>query len=60
MKIDWKWPNVVVFSVVAAVFGALVYTGKAPPAILGSLIAWLIPSPVKSESDDDVDVEVKP
>ena len=54
MKVDWKWPNVVLFSVVASVLGALIYTGKIPPAALGALLAWLIPSPLKSDN------EVKP
>jgi hypothetical protein len=54
MKVDWKWPNVVLFSVVASVLGALVYANKIPPATLGALLAWLIPSPLKSDN------EVKP
>lgn len=47
MKLEWQWPAVVVFSVVFATIGALVYFGKVPADGLLMLLAWLIPSPMQ-------------
>lgn len=47
MTINWQWPSAIIFCVVTLVLGALIYTGKLPPEMLGALIAWLIPSPIK-------------
>ena len=46
MSLDWKWPNVVIFCTLALVFGGLIYTGKLPAAMLSTLLAWLVPSPL--------------
>ena len=46
MNLNWQWPNVVLFCVVALVLGGLVYTGKIPATALSTLLAWLVPSPL--------------
>lgn len=43
--IDWQWPAAVVFAVVFATLGALVYFGKLHTEVLLALLAWLAPSP---------------
>jgi hypothetical protein len=48
MTIIWQWPNAVIFCVLTVVLAGLVYTGKLPGESLGVLVAWLIPSPIKS------------
>lgn len=51
LSIDWKWPNTIIFCVVAIVLGGLVYVGKMPPATMSVLLAWLIPSPLNHKAD---------
>ena len=45
MKLDWQWPAAVVFAVVFAVLGALVFTGKLHPEALLAMLTWLAPGP---------------
>lgn len=47
-SLDWQWPAAVVFAVVFAVLGILVYTGKLHAEVLTALLAWLIPSPYQA------------
>lgn len=42
-----------VFCVVAVCFTVLVAMGKVDPKILGTLIPWLMPSPLKTEDKDE-------
>jgi hypothetical protein len=43
---DWNPVGAGVFAVVFVSLSLLVYTGKLPPASLGVLLTWLVPSPV--------------
>lgn len=45
MKLDWQWPPAVVFSVVFAVIGALVWKGTLHPEVLMAALTWLAPGP---------------
>lgn len=51
MKLDWQWPAAVVFAVVFAVIGALVFTGKLHPEALLSMLTWLAPGPWQTPKD---------
>lgn len=44
-RIDWQWPAALVFAVVFAVVGALVYTGRLHPEALMAMLTWLAPGP---------------
>jgi hypothetical protein len=48
-RISWQWPAAVVFAVVFAVLGGLVFTGKMHPEALMALLAWLAPSPYQTK-----------
>lgn len=49
MKLDWQWPAAVVFAVVFAVIGALVFTGKLAPEALLAMLTWLAPGPYQGK-----------
>ncbi len=48
VKLDWQWPAAVVFAVVFAVVGFLVYTGKLHAEVLLAAITWLAPAPYQA------------
>ena len=48
MRLDWQITGAVVFCVVFVTLAALVYFGKVPADLLGVLLAWLVPSAVRS------------
>lgn len=50
MKFDWQWPAAVVFSVVFATLGVLVFTGKMHVEVLLAALAWLAPAPYQPKS----------
>ena len=50
MQLDFKPVGAAVFAVVFLGLVFLVYTGRAPFAALGAVIAWLIPSPIQIRS----------
>lgn len=50
MKIDWQWPAAVVFAVVFATLGVLVFTGKMHPEVLLAALTWLAPGPYQPKS----------
>lgn len=51
-KLDWQWPAAVVFSVVFAVLGALVYTKAIHSEALLAMLTWLAPSPYQQRPKD--------
>jgi len=48
MKLDWQWPAAMVFGVVFATLGALVYLGKLSPEVLLAALTWLAPAPYQA------------
>lgn len=48
MKLDWQWPAALVFSVVCATVGFLVYTGKLHPEAMLIVLTWLAPAPYQA------------
>jgi hypothetical protein len=48
-KLDFQWPAAVIFSVVFATLGLLVYCGKIHPEALFALLAVLVPAPYQSK-----------
>lgn len=61
MNINWQWPSAIIFCVVTLVLGGLIYAGKLPASALSALVAWLIPSPIKTPAPEQkTTIEVKP
>lgn len=50
MKLDWSPVGAAVFSVVFIGLVTLIALGKVDSAVLGAILAWLIPSPIGGKS----------